>query len=272
MRSSNTPRRLRHSPAAALLLGVLICSGTPAQAAPVAHAAATCSDYSNQADAQRAADTRDADGDGIYCESLPCPCLKPGGGSGEGGGGGAAPAPKPSPKPTVECGVERWPVKTLTDARAKRINFDPVDSTVSDLRELQPPDISKSAKRQSGEFTTYRLHVRLRSFKIEADSDIHLVVADAADASKTMIVELPNAGCTRTAGAKARRQMAAARAALLRSCGAPSRSSFALLTGTATITGVAFYDLLHGQRGVAPNGIELHPMLSFKARTRCGRR
>jgi len=38
--------------------------------------AATCSDYSNQAAAQRAKDTRDGDGDGIYCESLPCPCLK----------------------------------------------------------------------------------------------------------------------------------------------------------------------------------------------------
>lgn len=35
---------------------------------------ATCADYPNQAAAQRAADTRDADGDGIYCESLPCPC------------------------------------------------------------------------------------------------------------------------------------------------------------------------------------------------------
>jgi uncharacterized membrane protein YdfJ with MMPL/SSD domain len=29
--------------------------------------AATCDDYSNQADAQRAKDTRDGDGDGIYC-------------------------------------------------------------------------------------------------------------------------------------------------------------------------------------------------------------
>lgn len=51
-------------------------------------AAATCSDYSNQRDAQRNKDTRDADGDGIYCESLPCPCLKPGSGGGGGGGGG----------------------------------------------------------------------------------------------------------------------------------------------------------------------------------------
>ena len=53
-------------------LGVLAAfEGQPAQAA-------TCGDYSNQAAAQRAADTRDADGDGIYCESLTCPCLKPG--------------------------------------------------------------------------------------------------------------------------------------------------------------------------------------------------
>ena len=51
-----------------------------AQAGPVAGAAATCSDYSNQADAQRAGDTRDADGDGVYCEALPCPCLRPGDG------------------------------------------------------------------------------------------------------------------------------------------------------------------------------------------------
>ncbi|CAB4336194.1 unannotated protein [freshwater metagenome] len=65
---------------------------TSAQAATVAKRAATetktatattsssgrCSDFATQADAQRAANTRDADGDGVYCESLPCPCLKNG--------------------------------------------------------------------------------------------------------------------------------------------------------------------------------------------------
>ncbi|HEY1539122.1 MAG TPA: hypothetical protein VGF63_06970 [Solirubrobacteraceae bacterium] len=49
--------------------------------------AATCADYSNQAAAQRAADTRDADHDGIYCESLPCPCST----------GGTTTAPPPAP-------------------------------------------------------------------------------------------------------------------------------------------------------------------------------
>jgi hypothetical protein len=31
----------------------------------------------------------------------------------------------------------------------------------------------------------------------------------------------------------------------------------------AKVTGVAFFDPIHGQDGVAPNGIELHPILGF---------
>lgn len=58
---------------------------------PSSASAATCSDYSNQADAQRAADTRDADGDGIYCESLPCPCAS--------GSGATSPSSPPAPPP-----------------------------------------------------------------------------------------------------------------------------------------------------------------------------
>ncbi|MCU1676823.1 MAG: hypothetical protein JWM93_1581 [Frankiales bacterium] len=62
---------------------------------PVAHATATCSDYPNQAAAQQAADTRDANHDGIFCNDLPCPCSTAAGGSGGGGGGGST-APKPA--------------------------------------------------------------------------------------------------------------------------------------------------------------------------------
>ena len=55
-----------------------IAGSAPAQPAPgAAHAAAVCADHPNQAAAQRAADTRDPDGDGLYCESLPCPCAGP---------------------------------------------------------------------------------------------------------------------------------------------------------------------------------------------------
>src|SRR3954471_16318832 len=99
---------------AAALAAVALLAG------PAGARAATCSDYSNQADAQRAADTRDADGDGIYCESLPCPCLKPGESSG-GGGSSAPPRRKPRAAPRVTCGKERWNVKTLQDAGAARV-------------------------------------------------------------------------------------------------------------------------------------------------------
>ena len=49
----------------------LLASAAPAQAK-------TCADSPTPAAAQVAHDTRDADGDGIFCEALPCPCLKPG--------------------------------------------------------------------------------------------------------------------------------------------------------------------------------------------------
>jgi hypothetical protein len=59
----------------ALVAVVLCLAASPAVASPVdapaARAAATCADYPNQAAAQRAADTRDADGDGIYCVISP---------------------------------------------------------------------------------------------------------------------------------------------------------------------------------------------------------
>lgn len=33
---------------------------------------------------------------------------------------------------------------------------------------------------------------------------------------------------------------------------------------SARVTGVAFFDFDHGQTGVAPNAIELHPVLAFR--------
>jgi hypothetical protein len=80
--------------AATIVAVVSGASGHPVAVAPAL--AATCSQYANQAAAQRAHDTRDADGDGIYCESLPCPCAT-------GSGGGATHAPRaPSPN-TTSC-------------------------------------------------------------------------------------------------------------------------------------------------------------------------
>jgi len=131
------------------LAGVLVGLLLPGSAS-----AATCADYDNQAQAQRAADTRDADGDGIYCESLPCPCLKPGAGSTP----PAPPLPPPPPPPPppaqegASCGVERRAVKTLTDQGASRVSF-VAKPTIAALR-LPAPDIGRNSPRLAGEFST----------------------------------------------------------------------------------------------------------------------
>jgi len=92
--------------AAVALLGALAGGTSPGGSSSKAYAAdKDCSDFPNQKAAQkfflkhnpsRDPHRLDADGDGIACESLPCPCLyrKPGGG----GGGGSEPSTPKKPK------------------------------------------------------------------------------------------------------------------------------------------------------------------------------
>jgi hypothetical protein len=64
---------MRTLTAALIALAAFVSSATARSLPdpPTAHAAAVCADYPNQAAAQRAADTVDADGDGIYCVIYP---------------------------------------------------------------------------------------------------------------------------------------------------------------------------------------------------------
>jgi hypothetical protein len=164
------------------------------------------------------------------------------------------------------CGIERWSVKTMTDTPARRMSLRPRNSTVRALRLLPAPHVGQQTPRMRGaERTVYRVRARLVEMKLEDDSDVHLVIADPANRQRTMIVEFPVPFCTKAASRAARRKMSVARRALIAACGTPSASSFHPLSGTATITGVGFFDVRHGQTGIAPNGIELHPVLGFGA-------
>jgi hypothetical protein len=164
----------------------------------------------------------------------------------------------------IACGVERWPVKTLTDSMANQVNLVPRTTTVRALRHLPRPDSApQDARVRPVETTTYRVRARLVESRFEDDSDFHLVIADLRTGG-TMIVEFPAFSCAGTAAPALRRRMQAARLAFIRACGFPSASDFDQLRGTATITGVGFFDYDHGQSGVAPNAIELHPVLGFK--------
>ena len=241
--------------AAAASIGLLLVTGEGARAVDY-----NCSDFATQAQAQSfflshggpSSDPYglDADHDGVACESLPCPCSS-GSGGGGGGGGGAK-----------SCGVERWAVKTLSDKRERLVHFKPRRSSVHKLRKKHSPGVGAHTPRLKGvERKTYRLRAQLVEMKLEDDHDIHLVIATPGSSSETMIVEFPDTSCPGARRSPKKKQMARARAALVAGCGQPSSSSFHHLDGTAKITGVGFWDVPHGQTGVAPNAIELHPVL-----------
>jgi hypothetical protein len=177
----------------------------------------------------------------------------------------------PSPLVGTQCGVERWNVKTLADPAAIDVDLQPRATTVHHLVGLRIRHRPGERRVAPVELTTYMLGARLVEYKLEADSDIHLVVADPSS-GETMIVEFPADGCTQGATTSQRTNMSRARAQLFRSCGLPppdprSTAPFVRLRGAATITGVGFLDTVHGQTGVARNGIELHPVTGFTSTT-----
>jgi hypothetical protein len=178
---------------------------------------------------------------------------------------GAAAASASRVHPARACGVERWAVKTLTDRDASTVNLRAKPTTVDALRSFARPSHLPGRRGPSIERTTYRLSATLVTAKVEADSDVHLVIADPRHASHTVIVELPSPSCTHGSATRVRKRMSRARRAFVGACGQPPSSRFGALSGKATITGVGFFDFKHGQRGVAPNAIELHPVLGFKS-------
>lgn len=157
---------------------------------------------------------------------------------------------------TSKCGVERWSVKTLTDSAARQINWKPKLATITDLAVLPP---SNQLSRSQAEKQTYRVKGTIVGAKIEADRDIHAILVDGP---YTMIIEFPDVSCTH--GAQHRYAMQVARQHLER-FGTFSSSFFKTLNIPVTITGVLFLDRDHGQRGIAPNGAELHPVTGFKS-------
>jgi hypothetical protein len=145
----------------------------------------------------------------------------------------------------VACGVERWTVKTLQD---RPLLIPRRDTTIAYLVRRPTPAVLPD-RRLLFERHVFRVTAAVTLVRPEDDGDFHLVLRDAA--GRTMIAESPNGACDRRATLRRRLQMAAARARVR-------------LCARASVTGVAFFDFIHGQTGVAPNGIELHPVLAFR--------
>jgi hypothetical protein len=145
------------------------------------------------------------------------------------------------------CGVERWTIKTLQDRPSL---FPARATTVASLVSLPRP-LSLPNRRLRFERRILTVTAAVTLVRLEDDLDYHLVLRTGPN---HMIAETPSSLCTRRATRVRRLQMQKARNA-------------ARLCRRARVTGVAFFDFNHGQTGVAPNAIELHPVLAFRCLT-----
>src|SRR4029077_3477224 len=95
-------------------------------------------------------------------------------------------------------------------------------------------------------------------YKLEDDSDYHLVIKDAA--GNTMIAEIPLPACVGSSSPFLSK-ITSARSKVDAMYNVTT--SFQTANIPVRLTGVGMLDFLHGQTGVAPNGIELHPVLDI---------
>lgn len=157
----------------------------------------------------------------------------------------------PSNAQIRRCGVDRWPVKTLADRDSGKVDYSPVESTISKLGAISIPEIPYPADQRIAphELRVYRVVAIVDQILSESDLDWHLVLRDPNEADATLIAEIPSPDCAATpAHAKL---YAAARDSLRK---VPRK-------GVVTIEGVGFFDFIHNQRGRARNSFELHPVL-----------
>jgi hypothetical protein len=150
-----------------------------------------------------------------------------------------------------KCGVERWPVKVLGDRDAWRVNLKPLPVTIAELAATPRPVARLSQDRRIAphELQTYVVRARLWRISTQEDGDWHVELRDPERPTEMMIAEIPAPECAPSPELAAR--YSEVRVQLRKF----PRHAIVL------VSGVAFFDHFHNQRGRAPNGIELHPVL-----------
>jgi hypothetical protein len=175
------------------------------------------------------------------------------------------------------CGGDLWDIKTLSDGRANKVIIRPSEkTTVAELRDRKRPALKRDLPgmlkkltiRYELEFRTFTVRALLVGYKLELDGDFHVVIADPDRREKTMIVEIPDPLCPGAIKSGHVDEYQSARATIIHLLGPYSPGTYGLLKPPnevfVTITGVAFYDVGYKKiTGMAPNGLELHPVLSI---------
>ena len=166
-----------------------------------------------------------------------------------------------------DCGVERWPIKTLSDSDTIKINFSKlVESSVHQQVVLTRPKIVRN-KRHESETIIYKINCSIVGFKRESgDKDIHVILEDD-ETEETMVAEIPSHKCLSVQKTSRTDLFFNLNKWFVENIGYPTNNFIYLKKHIPiTITGVGFFDYVHGQIGMAANGREIHPILSITKR------
>jgi hypothetical protein len=166
------------------------------------------------------------------------------------------------------CGTELWAKKTLMLPGDDRLPTTALPTTIQKLVSLpapHDPDAIATRRIPGVENILWRLtRVRLIGYRIEADSDFHLILRD--DQGRSLVAEIPAPFCT---SSKMKNLFAAARSAVERIGGHPASARWWWTDYRGeqlyiSITGYGFFDFEHGVNGASANDIELHPVVSVQ--------
>ncbi|GAC1569996.1 MAG: hypothetical protein NVS3B18_01710 [Candidatus Dormibacteria bacterium] len=180
-------------------------------------------------------------------------------------GPAAAPAAGPSTDLTPAdlqnaasgCGLERWAIKVASDSQRGLVSTVQHQTSIAALRALPAPATLPRTRIQPTEVREYVVGATLTRYKIESDGDLHLILADSA--GRTLIVELADPACANAS--RFRTEITAVRRQFMARF--TPTGSYQRTRTPIRVRGIGFFDYQHGQAGVAPNGIELHPVLGL---------
>jgi len=163
----------------------------------------------------------------------------------------------------LACGTERWAVKTGADRDAGAVDLTSEETTIAELSDLHAPpkpNTRGTTRFSPTEFKTFTISGILVGIKKEKDEDYHIVLQAPDDVEGTMVIESVSPNCTN--GSLFTQEIETVRQTIDKKIKGIS-GKMKTLNLQVTVTGIGFFDPIHGQTGVAPNGVELHPILEI---------
>jgi hypothetical protein len=179
------------------------------------------------------------------------------------------PARGGTPQTKFQAPVFRWKVRTGSDPHASLVKETPVHTTVEELAaEPRPADMKspteayqhyQNRRAEGAERTIYEVEAVIVACKLQMSGSYHLDLQGTT--GRTMI-----ANCVDPRFVDPGSRWAKEIAAVRKEVEATLKPGPTYIHGShkVRIRGIGFFNRVHGQSGVAPNGIELTPVLSIE--------